>query len=349
MRKSGYIIIVLVLIGSYCALAQDITETQRDEIIDSVIGQLANRYVDPNLGKKAADVIRQKKEKQVYDNLDQKAKLIQALVADMHEATDDKHLQLVDPNGFSRSVMPESGGMRPNIQAFNPNATSQSQMKQNKLIQEMLKRMNYGLRDTKVLEGNIGYVDIRQFVSPRMAPEIFKAIDNTMKTFKDCSTVILDLRWCSAGGDPETTMYIASYFFDSKQSVLFYESYNREKEKNAEFRTRTDIAGKYLPDVPLYILVGSKTFSAGEMFAYGLQKIGRAKIVGETSAGAAHETNTISIGHGIMMVIPVNRLAHAKTNTNWQGRGVIPDIPTTEDDALNVAQDIIQKAKRNDK
>ena len=345
MKTSGYLVLILLSVWSYCALAQEITEAQRVEIINSVIDQLANRYVDPNLGKKAADTIRQKKENQGYDNLE-KAKLIQTLITDMHKATNDKHLQLVDPNAFSRSTPGRLGNKRPNIQVFNPNAASQSQMNQNKLIQDMLKRMNYGLRDAKVLDRNIGYLDIRQFVSPRMAPEIFKAIDDTMKTFKDCSAIILDLRFCSAGGDPETAMYITSYFFDPEKSILFYESYNREKEKIADFRTRTDIAGKYLPDVPLYILVGSKTFSAGEMFAYGLQKIGRAKIVGQTTAGAAHGTDTIPIGHGIMMVIPVNRLAHTKTNSNWQGMGVIPDIPAKEDDALNTAKDVILNVKK---
>jgi len=347
MRILTFIIVLLISIVPCFASEKNITATERNEIIDEVIDNLANKYVDPNLGKKTAALIKQKKEQNAYDSLNQKSKLIQALITDMHKATNDKHLQLVDPKGFDQAPPDGSTQTRPIIQVFNPNATSQSDIKQNKLIQEMFKRMNYGLKDAKILDGNIGYLDIRQFTSPGMAPEVFQAIDKAMKSFQDCSGIILDLRLCSAGGDPEVTMYVASYFLGGDKPELLYELYDRENKKIKEFRTRPDIAGKYQPDMPLYILVSAKTFSAGEMFAYGLQKIGRAKIVGETSAGAAHETNTIGIGHGIMMVLPVNRLVHVKTETNWQGTGVVPDVSAKADDALNVAKDqILKQLKR---
>jgi len=137
-------------------------------------------------------------------------------------------------------------------------------------------------------------------------------------------------------------MYMISYLFGGEESVLLYELYNREEKKINEFRTRTDVTGKRMPDVPVYILTSSKTFSSGEMFAYGLQKIGRAKIVGEASAGAAHQTDNVGIGQDVMMVVPINRVAHVKTKTDWEGTGVIPDIPTKADEASNVAQDLIR-------
>ena len=138
-------------------------------------------------------------------------------------------------------------------------------------------------------------------------------------------------------------MYLASYFLAGEESQPLYVSFNRENQKIAEFRTRTDLSGKRMPNVPLYILVSSHTFSTGEMFAYGLQKVGRARIVGETSAGAAYGTDTIDLGHGIIMVLPVNRLAHVKTKTDWEGTGVIPDVPAEADKALDVAKDLIRK------
>jgi hypothetical protein len=349
VKKLTYIIIILLVsISPSYVLAQDITATERSEIINNVIEQMANRYVDPNLGKIAADTIKQKEKQQAYDNLNQKVKLLKALIADMHKITKDKHLQLVDTKGISEGTGQDK--MQRNIQIFTPNPTSKEALNQNKLIQEMFKRSNYGLKNAKVIEGKIGYLDIRQFVSPGMAPDVYKEIDNTMKSFKDCSAIILDLSWCTAGGDPETTMYIASYFFSRDKPVLLYELYDRESKKIDTFHTRTDVTGKCMPGIPLYILVSAKTFSAGEMFAYGLQKIGRAKIIGQTTAGAAHSTDTIPIGRDTMMVIPVNRLAHVKTKSNWQGTGVTPDISVkSDDDILTVAKDIIQKAGRNDK
>ena len=144
-------------------------------------------------------------------------------------------------------------------------------------------------------------------------------------------------------------MYLVSYFLDGEESQPLYVSFNRENQKITEFRTRTDITGKRMSNVPLYILVSSETFSTGEMFAYGLQKMGRAGVIGETSAGAAHITDTIDIGHGITMVLPVNRLAHVKTRTDWEGTGVVPDISVKADDALAKAEEIIQGAKGNKK
>jgi C-terminal processing protease CtpA/Prc len=261
------------------------------------------------------------------------------LVADMHSATGDKQLQLKNKSEAG------SDWIHPALTIKIADGAEMDDQ-QKKII---LKMINYGLINPHVLEGNIGCLGILEFLSPEIAPDVYKTIDKTMQSFQECTAMILDLSFCDRGGNPEVMMYLASYFLDGEESQPLYVSFNRENKKIAELRTRTDITGKRMPNIPLYILVSSKTFSTGEMFAYGLQKIGRAKIVGETSAGAAHCTDTIDIGHGIMMVLPVNRLSHVKTKTNWQGTGVIPDMTVKADQALDVAKDIIQKAKQNDK
>jgi hypothetical protein len=340
MKKQKTIIIVLFVSMGFCsASAQDITATKRSEIIDNVVDQLSNQYVDPNLGQKAAQTITQKKEKQAYDALDTKASLMKALIADMHATTRDKQLQLKNQSEAG------SDWIHPALKIQAPSGTNLNDPQYKKMILQMI---NYGFPG-RVQEGNIGYLGILEFYSPEIAPEVYQVVDKTMPSFQECTAMILDLRQCSRGGDPEVMMYLASYFLGGEESQPLYVSFNRENHKTAEFRTRTDITGKRLPDIPLYILVSAKTFSAGEMFAYGLQKIGRAKIVGEISAGAAHGTDTIRIGHNIMMILPVNRLAHVKTKTNWEGTGVIPDVTVKADRALDAAKDIIQKAKQNDK
>jgi len=190
MKKRKTIIIVLFVSMGFCsASAQDITATERSEIIDNVVDQLVNRYVDPNLGQKAAQTIVQKKEKQAYDALETKALLMKALIADMHEATGDKQLQLNNQSVAGFGPIPSY------ITIKAPNGTKLDEQQQKKIMQQMLKLMNYGLINAKVMEGNIGYLDIREFISPEMVPEINKAIDKTMKSFKDCSAIILDLNY----------------------------------------------------------------------------------------------------------------------------------------------------------
>jgi hypothetical protein len=333
MKKQKTIIIVLfVSMGICSASAQDITATERSEVIDNIFDQLANRYVDPNLGQEAAETIKQKKEKHAYDALNTQAALIETLIADMHAATGDKQLKLKNQSGASTEWIHPALTIKPS------NGTNLDDPQFKKKI---LQWISYGL-PAQVQEGNIGYLGILEFFSPEIAPEVYQAIDKSMKSLQECTAVILDLRQCSRGGDPEVMMYLASYFLEGEESQPLYMSFNRENQKIAEFRTRTDITGKRMSNVPLYILASSETFSTGEMLAYGLQKADRAKVIGETSAGAAHVTDTIDIGHGMMMVLPVNRLSHVKTKTNWEGTGVIPDVPTKADEASNVAQDLIR-------
>ena len=349
MRTLTCMIFLLISIVSCFASEQDITPTERSEIIDKVIDNLANRYVDPNLGKKAAEAIKQKKEKDAYNHLNKRDKLIQVLINDMYEITNDKHLQLVNSKNTVQPVSTGADQRTQQIVTSDLEAMAENKMIPKHMLQQLIKGINYGFKNAKVLDDNIAYLDIREFCSPQIAPEIFKVIDDTIKPMLNCSAVILDLRFCSTKHTSETVMYMASYLFGSEESFLLYELYDRENQKTAEFRTRTDIPQKRMSEVPVYILVGPQTSSASEMLAYGLQKLGRAKIIGENSSSTPHGTESIDIGHGIMMVLPVNRLAHVKTKTNWQVTGVIPDVTVKADQALNVAQDIVKKAKQNDK
>ncbi|MBN2183581.1 MAG: S41 family peptidase [Sedimentisphaerales bacterium] len=337
MKKQVAIIIVLFISIGFCsASAQDITATERSEIIDNVVDQLANQYVDPNLGRKAAQAIAQKKDKKTYDALETRATLISALITDMLEATGDKQLKLKNPSGAG------TDWIHPALTFKIADGTKLD----DKLKKSILEMISYGL-PSQVQEGNIGFMGVLEFYSPEIAPKVYQVIDKAMQSFQGCTAMILDLRQCIRGGDPEVMMYLASYLLEAEASQPLYTSFNRENEKVAEFRTRTDIPGKRMPNIPVYILMSSETFSTGEMFAYGLQKIGRAKIIGETSAGAAHGTDTIGIGRDIVLVLPVSRLAHVKTKTDWQGTGVVPEISVKADDALNAAKDAIQKAKSN--
>jgi C-terminal processing protease CtpA/Prc len=260
--------------------------------------------------------------------------LIEALVADMHATTGDRQLRLKAQSGDRPEWIP------PAITIQTPAGTNPDDPQYRKTI---LQFVNYGLINPQVLEGSIGCLGILEFFSPKIAPEMYQVIDKTMQPFQECTAMILDLSFCDRGGDPEVMMYLASYFLGGEESQPLYVSFDRDNQKVAEFRTRTDITGTRMPNIPLYIVVSPKTFSTGEMFAYGLQKAGRAKIVGEPSAGAAHVTDTIDIGHNIAIVLPVNRLAHVRTETNWEGTGVTPDVPAPADKALDVAKDLARK------
>lgn len=90
----------------------------------------------------------------------------------------------------------------------------------------------------------------------------------------------------------------------------------------------------------LYILLSPLTGSSAENIAYSLQSIGRATIVGEPTAGAAHSSRILPLPHGFSIQIPIARVSNPYTNESWEGTGVIPDIEVDDNDALLKVQEL---------
>ena len=89
--------------------------------------------------------------------------------------------------------------------------------------------------------------------------------------------------------------------------------------------------------MPVSVLVGARTFSGGEEVAYDLQALGRARVVGETSGGGAHPRVGFPLTDVLQAHVPVARSVNAVTGGNWEGVGVVPDLPCAAHDALDVA------------
>lgn len=93
----------------------------------------------------------------------------------------------------------------------------------------------------------------------------------------------------------------------------------------------------------LIILTSGATAGAAEEFVYIMKRLGRAMIVGETTAGASHPPRTFRIGEtDIFLSIPT---VHSDTSTGpaWEGVGITPHIPVSADAALGTAKGILNK------
>ena len=196
-----------------------------------------------------------------------------------------------------------------------------------------MKRNNFGFREVKVLEGNIGYIDLRSFSNPEHAGDVAVA---AMNFIANTDAVIIDLR-NNGGGSPEMIQLISSYFFSS-EAVHLNNFYWRPSDRHTQTWTLPFVPGIRRPDVDLYILTSGYTFSAAEEFTYNLKNMGRATIVGETTGGGAHPGGTHIATERFMTSIPSGRAINPITNTNWEGTGVAPDIETTAAKALATAQ-----------
>lgn len=74
-----------------------------------------------------------------------------------------------------------------------------------------------------------------------------------------------------------------------------------------------------------------------------MKKLGRAMIVGETTAGGSHPPKTFPVGEtNIFLSIPT---VHSDTAAGpaWEGAGIAPHIPVAADAALATAKGIFNK------
>lgn len=91
------------------------------------------------------------------------------------------------------------------------------------------------------------------------------------------------------------------------------------------------------PDKDVYVLTSGRTFSAAEEFAYDLQALQRAAIVGEVTRGGANFGGAFVLNEHFVAFIPIGHAVNPITKSNWEGVGVHPDVPVSADRALDTA------------
>ncbi len=323
--KQVILILILLLILQHQLMAQpDETKLNKKEIaitIDSINRKLNNNYVFPGVATKMAEALTVNFKKGKYISMTP-GELSRQLTNDLQEISKDKHLMVV----YNPAII-----ARENALTDQDRANEEAEWA--KELVNHLKRDNYGFREVKILDGNIGYLDLREFVDPKYASE---TLANAMNFLKNTNDIIIDLRQ-NDGGSAEMVQLLASYFFSPKL-VHLADHYNRPRNELTESWTLANIAGERMPDADLYILTSSKTFSAAEAFSYQLKHLKRATIVGEKTAGGAHLTGSVIATDKFYVRIPQGRTTSPVTNSNWEGTGVTPDIEVSADEALKTAQ-----------
>ncbi|CCQ10519.1 similar to interphotoreceptor retinoid-binding protein [Pseudoalteromonas luteoviolacea B = ATCC 29581] len=197
---------------------------------------------------------------------------------------------------------------------------------------DKLKRKNFGFSAIEILPGNIGYLNVWGFAqTTERAKEKVAAV---MKTLDNSDALIIDLRE-NQGGDARMVQLFSSFFLGKKTHLNSF--YNRSLNTTVDYWSEQLPKDKARPRLPLYILVGEKTFSAAEEFAYNFKHLNRATIIGKRTKGGANPWQYFPLPNGFRVAIPTAKAINPITKTNWEGVGVIPHIDTREDSAKNVA------------
>jgi hypothetical protein len=119
----------------------------------------------------------------------------------------------------------------------------------------------------------------------------------------------------------------------------------RGRADSIEVWTRDEVPGPRLPGVPVYVVTSADTFSAGEAFAFALQKTGRATIVGGPTGGGGYSGTFARLPNGFTMFVSTGRTFDPRTGKGWQVDSVRPDREVAAADALEAALRLASDAK----
>ena len=274
----------------------------RREIVAQLATELRSKYIYPDVGERGAAAITAVAASGAYDRIVDRPAFATRLTGDLRAVMADKHLMVFDTS--SRAT--------PRIASIPPGEA--------------------GIVRADRLAGGIGYLEIFGFANPWA----FKpALDRALAGLKGSRALILDMRG-NGGGDPASVSYLVSYLLPAGKRTEINRIVERkagttELKRDAFFSEPTPVS---FAGVPAYVLTSSNTFSGGEELAYDMQTLKLGTVVGEATGGGANPGERVSIGHGVMAFIPTGRAESPVTGSNWEGRGVQPDLKVPAAEAL---------------
>ena len=290
----------------------------RVEVVESAIREMNDSYVFPEVATKIETMLRERLAGGDYETITSSNAFAERLTEHLQAVSRDKHVRV----RYRAEAIPErrgGGGGEPS--------------------QEQLERMrsfgasrNFGFERVERLSGNVGYLDLRMFDSPRFAGETAAA---AMNFLANTDALIVDLRK-NGGGTPTMIQLLCTYLFDA-EPVHLNDLYFRPDDRTEQYWTLPYVPGKRYIGKDVYVLTSHYTFSGAEEFTYNLKNLKRATIVGETTGGGANPGGMARLSAHFEMFVPSGRAINPITKTNWEGTGVEPDVEIEEEKALEKA------------
>ncbi|GGA72682.1 interphotoreceptor retinoid-binding protein [Edaphobacter acidisoli] len=291
-----------------------LTQAERAEVIHALLKSMESDYILPDVAKQMAQAIREHQARHEYDSITDGEQFAKTLTQDLQAVSHDHHLG-VDYSAEFVSDRPMDKPSPEDIRKFRLQG----------------ERRNFEYRRIEVLPGNVGLLQVDGFYPAEYVREI---VAGAAGFLSHTDAVILDFRQ-NHGGMVDGPLLLESYFF--KEMTHISDSYNRAENSTQQFWTMPVVPGPSLADKDLYILTSHDTFSAPEAFAYDMQALGRAKVVGEVTGGGAHGTKPYRLSAHFIASIPFNRGTSPVTHTDYEGVGVKPDVQVPASEALLTA------------
>lgn len=304
------IIWLVALLSSYSSFSQPLDKNEKRAILDNTISMLSKHYHFRENVKKIEERLNKNWKSGAYSNLNERDVFTTAVAKDMKESANDQHLNFFYTPAHLVPKNNEGPGMNWG------------------LIEE--KFLNNGLNSVSIISGDIGLIKLQAFGSIEdVLPAAFTFVANTQ-------ALIIDLRG-NGGGMPSNL--VSSYLLPEERIHLLTMFWN---DRTDSFFTEKNLKGPRYLDRPVYLLTDKGTFSSAEEFAYDLQALKRVTIVGEATGGGANPGGLMPIhnfadGSKIDMYVSMGHVENAITKTNWEGKGVQPEVKVNPSEALKKA------------
>jgi retinol-binding protein 3 len=293
------------------------------EAINALIAKLHAHYVFPAVAQQIEADLRQQLATGKYESETPVQPFCDDLTQTLQAISNDKHLNV---RYSAEAHLPANDGQS-SVDTVTEDAAWREAYREERRLH------NYGFARVERLPGNVGYLDLRAFEDPAIGGEAAIA---AMNLLAHASALIIDLRQ-NGGGWPEMVALLTTYLFD--QEIVHLNSlYWRHGDKTQQFWTLPYVPGsRFGGKKPVYVLTSSQTFSGAEEFAYNLQQLKRATIIGEITGGGANPGDWFSLTPHFAAFIPTGRAINPISQDDWEGRGVVPDIAVPQEQAFDVA------------
>jgi hypothetical protein len=297
-----------------------LSEKEKFSVIKKAISLLQENYIFPDKVATVEKHLISKFNAKGYEANKNPKDFLIALNNDLEKETNDKHVNISYGPDRVKQIISEK---------LNEGKT----VPLTKEWLERLKYENFRLRKVEWLVGNIGYFKFLNFPDLQAAKE---SIVGAMNFISNSNAIIIDLR-DNGGGSSETLKFILSYFL--RDGLKIGEFHYRKNNRIEEIIIPSDPAIKKFPDnIPVYILVSSRTSSAAEGMASVLQALKRAVIVGENTKGEGNPGELFVINEQLYIMIPtaISKSAFANAKS-VEGIGVSPDFFITPEKSFDKA------------
>lgn len=297
-------------ISSITGFSQSLSKKEVESAITTIAKLIDDNYVFPEKGKQIATRLLQEYKNGRFNQIRGWNTFDSIATQCLRSFSHDGHLYVHNDSKAVKELLAAQ------TQAVDSNSTEQFSYDPFYYGTEAIEK-NFGFREVKILEDNIGYIKLSEInISTKSLPVLFAA----MEFISNTKALVIDLR-DNGGGGSELGSVFHSFFLPKDIPLLDFKTRNGPSRIDKTVLWLTE--KKY--DNPLFIIVNKGTASAAEAFAYSLQNKKRAKIVGQTSAGAANMNSWYVVNDQIYVSVSTAAPTLPGTEESWEHKGIQPD------------------------